>query len=129
MAGRIIYWFEIILAAVVLVAIVISLILSFGVIQTMDWSSMETFYEVINRLLIVAIGLEFVRMLVVRDLVSVLELVAFVVARKMLKPDITSIDLLIGAVAFVTLIAARYAISHYHSKTGNKDLPASFEEA
>lgn len=123
LATTLIYWFEITLAGIVIVAIVISLVQSFGVVQDMDWSSMDTFYELINRLLLVAIGLEFVRMLVVRSLVSVLELVAFVVARKMLKPDITSLDLVLGSVAFVTLIAARYGIAHYHKKTGHENLP------
>lgn len=127
-AGRIIYWFEIFLAAVIIVAIIISLFHSFGVVQSMDWSSIDTFYELINRLLLIAIGLEFVRMLVVRDLVSVLELVAFIVARKMLKPDATSMDLMLGSIAFVTLTAARYGIAFYHKKTGDKRLPILTQE-
>lgn len=125
LASTLIYWFEIALAAIVIVAIIISMIQSFGAVQSMDWSSMETFYELINRLLLVAIGLEFVRMLVARNLVSVLELVAFVVARKMLKPDISSLDLMLGAIAFVTLIGARYAISHYHAKTGRGEIDSA----
>ncbi len=124
-ASTLIYWFEILLAGIVIVAIAVSLIQSFGVVQAMDWSSVDAFYELLNRLLLVAIGLEFVRMLVARNLVSVLELVAFIVARKMLKPDITSMDLVLGAIAFVTLIGTRYTISHYHRKTGHGDIPSS----
>lgn len=127
LASTLIHWFEIALAVVVIAAIVISLIQSFGSVQSMDWSSMDAFYELLNRLLLIAIGLEFVRMLVARNLVSVLELVAFVVARKMLKPDITSLDLVLGSIAFVTLIGARYAISYYHKKTGHAEIPSSLE--
>lgn len=122
LAGTIVFWLEIILAGIVAVAIVVSLIHSLGFVQSMDWTSIDAFYELLNRLLLVVIGLEFIHMLVARDLVSVLELFAFIVARKMLKPDISSLDLALGALAFVTLIAARYGISHYHHKTGNDDI-------
>jgi hypothetical protein len=36
-----------------------------------------------------------------------LELVAFVIARKLLKPDPTALDILLSVAAFVALLAAR----------------------
>jgi hypothetical protein len=36
-----------------------------------------------------------------------LELVAFVIARKLLKPDLTALDILLSVSAFVGLLAAR----------------------
>jgi len=79
---------------------------------------MSTFYELIDRALLIVIGFEFVRMLIVHKLVSVLELLAFVVARKMLKPDMSSIDMAFGSFAFVLLLSARYGIEYYHHRTG-----------
>lgn len=116
-AATVIHWIETILAVVVSAAIAISLIHSFGVLSTMDWSSVATFYEMLNRVLLVVIGLEFVRMLIVRNLISVLELLAFVVARKMLKPDMPGVDLAFGSVAFVLLIGTRYGIAYFQRKT------------
>ena len=47
------------------------------------------------------------RTLVTHDLMAILELIAFVVARKMLKPDLTSLDILVGAAAFALLLLVR----------------------
>lgn len=81
---------------------------SVQVLTNMDWSSTETFYEFINRALIIVIGLELVRMLVNHSIGAVLELLAFVIARKMLKPDLSSLDIALSAGSFVALMAARH---------------------
>ena len=73
----------------------------------MDWRSTETFYELIYRVLLLAIGIELIRTLITHDLAAVLELLAFVVARKMLKPDLPTLDIVLGVAAFVGLLAAR----------------------
>ncbi len=65
----------------------------------MDWSSTETFYEPIDRSLLLVISVELIRTLVTHDLMAVLELLAFVVARKMLKPELATIDILLGVAA------------------------------
>jgi hypothetical protein len=67
----------------------------------MDWRLTETFYELIYRVLLLVIGVELVRTLVTHDLRAVLELLAFVVARKMLKPDLGVLDILLSVLAFV----------------------------
>jgi len=83
----------------------------------MDWKANETFYELVYRVLLLVIGLELVRTLITHELVAVLELLAFVVARKMLKPDLDVLEILIGVVAFVMLVAARkYLIAPDSSK-------------
>lgn len=74
---------------------------------TMDWASSDTFYELIYRTLMLVIGVELARTLITHDLRAILELLAFVIARKMLKPDLTTVDILLGAIAFVTLLGAR----------------------
>jgi hypothetical protein len=78
----------------------------------MDWRLTETFYELIYRVLLLAIGVELVRTLVTHELGAILELLGFVVARKMLKPDLAVLDILLSAVAFVALLAAnRFLLS------------------
>src|SRR5262249_11115213 len=72
----------------------------------------ETFYELIYRVLLLVIGVELVRTLVTHELRAILELLAFVVARKMLKPDLGVLDILLSVLAFVSLLAAnRFLVS------------------
>ncbi len=99
---------EKVVAAATVVAVMVYGFHSVEVLVAMDWSSTETFYEFINRTLIVVIGLELVRMLVNHSIGAVLELLAFVIARKMLKPDLTSVDIALSAASFVALMAARH---------------------
>ena len=51
--------------------------------------------------------MELIRTLLTHDLVAILELLAFVVARRMLKPELATLDILLGVVAFIGLLAAR----------------------
>jgi hypothetical protein len=60
----------------------------------------------IYRVLLLVIGIELVRTLVTHELRAILELLAFVVARKMLKPDLAFLDILLSVLAFVALLAA-----------------------
>jgi hypothetical protein len=60
----------------------------------------------IYRVLLLVIGVELVRTLVTHELRAILELLAFVVARKMLKPDLGVLDILLSVLAFVALLAA-----------------------
>jgi len=101
---------EKILGFLVLIFVVISAINSTFVLVGMDWGQTSTFYEMLNRFLILVIGLEFVRLLISYNLNAVLELLAFVIARKMLKPDITSTDVLFNVVAFGILVLVRSKI-------------------
>ena len=61
----------------------------------------------IYRVLILVIGVELIRTLVTHDLGAVLELLAFVIARKLLKPDLSALDILLSVSAFVVLLVAR----------------------
>lgn len=105
----------------VALAVVIGVLVYAGqsvmVLLAMDWAITETYYELINRVLAVIIGLELVRMLVSHSIAAVLELLAFVIARKMLKPDLESLDIMAGVLAFVALMAAR----HFFTESGFLD--------
>ena len=74
----------------------------------MDWRVPETFYELIYRVLLLVIGVELVRTLVTHELRAILELLAFIVARKMLKPDLAVLDILLRVLAFAALLAANH---------------------
>lgn len=99
------------LAFIVLFSVTLYILSSFLFFLNADWQTKEVFYELIYRVLLTTIGLELARMLVTHNFLSILELLAFVVARKMLKPELTSIDVLLGVVSFtILLIANRFLI-------------------
>ncbi|HMP89227.1 MAG TPA: hypothetical protein PJ991_03450 [Kiritimatiellia bacterium] len=99
--------FERLLAVAIIIGVVIFGIVSILVLVDMDWRDSDTFYEMIYRVLLMVIAAELARLLVTHDLNAILELLAFVVARKMLKPDITSVDILLSVLAFSGLLAAK----------------------
>jgi|GEM_PF-725032 len=100
-------WLEKILAVAILVSVIVAAVNGGMHLAGMDWTDKDTFYELIYRVLLLVIGLELVRMLITHSLAAVLELLAFVIARKMLKPDLTSIDIILSVMAFVALLAGR----------------------
>ena len=103
---------ETILACMVIASVFLYVVHSIGMFISADWQNKDTFYELIYRVLLATIGLELARMLVTHSFISILELLAFVVARKMLKPDITSVDIMLGVIAFaILLFANRYLIT------------------
>lgn len=97
---------ELCLALLVLVGVLVAAGSSAIDLAQMNWRNTATFDELISRVLFVVIGLELVRMLVVHNLGAILELLAFAIARKMLKPDITAVDIGLSTLAFVALVAA-----------------------
>lgn len=119
-------WVEKFIAALTVLAVLVYSLHSSKVLMAMDWSSTETFYEFINRALIAVIGLELVRMLVNHSIGAVLELLAFVIARKMLKPDLSSVDIALSAFSFVALMAARHFLMEdqfYKNRSDTAILP------
>ncbi len=103
------------LALIVLVGVVIASLGSAQALLGMDWRAAETLYEFIYRVLLVVIGVELARMLVTHDLMAVLELLAFVIARKMLKPDLSVVDVALGVFAFAVLLLARQLVLRGHN--------------
>lgn len=101
---------EQLLAGVVLVGVVFAGVGSVQALSVMDWRATDAMYELVYRVLLLVIGLELARMLVTHDLLAVVELLAFVIARKMLKPDLTSVDVALGVGAFAALLLARYYV-------------------
>jgi len=98
---------ERLLAWAILVGVAIFAVMSAAVLAGMDWRTTETFYELIYRVLLLVIGIELARTLLTHDLEAILELLAFVVARKTLKPDVTALDIVLSVVGFSALLGAR----------------------
>ena len=73
-----------------------------------DWSNMSVMYEFISFILLILLGLEVTRLILVHSITVVMELMLLIIARKMLYPDITALDLLFCAVAFVLVIGIYY---------------------
>ena len=107
------FWFERILAVGLFLGVMVFSYRSVAYMATLDWSKSETVYELIYRVLLVVIGLELIRTLITHELEAVLELLAFVVARKTLKPDLTVVDIFLSVMAFcLLLLARRYLLIH-----------------
>lgn len=116
-------FFEMILALAVLCCVVIFAWGSFMELLKLDWKQTTTFYDLIYRVLLMVIGLELVRMLLTHEIFAVLELLAFVIARKMLMPDLTTIDIILAVVAFVSLLAARKYLFNFVNYAKERFLP------
>jgi hypothetical protein len=98
MKGRVIFYanlfatvLERILALGILLGISAFSYKSVTALMGMDWQRTETFYELIYRILLLVIGVELIRNRLTHDLMAILELLAFVVARKMLKPELPTL--------------------------------------
>lgn len=105
-------WLEIGLAGLVLVGVLAAAVSSVRELLGLDWSQSTTFDRLMSRVLFIAIGLELARMLVVHSLRAILEMLAFAIARNMLLPDRTALDIVMGAVGFAVLLAAaRYFLA------------------
>lgn len=95
--------FERILAIIVFLGVITLIINSIPVLLSLDWSRVESFYELIDRILLAVIGLELIRMLITHNMDAVLELLAFVIARKMLRPELSSMDIALSVLSFSAL--------------------------
>jgi uncharacterized membrane protein (DUF373 family) len=104
---RLTLWSERVLAISILMGMAVFFYSSLSSMGSENWSNVDTLYELINRILLLVICLELIRTLLTHELEAVLELLAFVVARKTMKPDLSVIDILLCSVSFVILLAAR----------------------
>ena len=100
-------WLERGLACAILVGVIAFGFGSAIALASMDWRDTATLYELIYRVLLLVIGVELIRTLVTHNLGAVLELLAFVIARKLLKPDLSAVDILLSVSAFAILLVAR----------------------
>lgn len=112
---------EVILALVMFFAVVY---FTFNVAESFlhkDWSSTTIMYEFISFILLILLGLELIRLILVHNITVVMELMLLIIARKMLYPDIAALDLLYCVVAFL-LIVGIYYLHEYKPLKSLEDL-------
>lgn len=101
-------WIEIFLGLIVLVAVIIMSVITIVDLFSADWSSMDTFMELLKTILQLAIGVEIARLLFSYSVETIIELAVFVVARKLLLLENDFIALILGIVSLVLLFGARH---------------------
>ncbi len=80
--------------------------------------------------LLLIVGIELVLMLLTHSATSILELVLFAIARKMLVYSETMLELLIATAAIAIVFAIKkYLIGSKYSLRKSKDLPSTFKES
>jgi len=109
--NKTIQFFEFFFAVGLLIAVSVSVYINFRQSMWLDWGTNQVFYDFIYRILLLVIGLELARLLITHNLNAVLELIAFVIARKTLKPDVDSFDIFLIVVSFFLLMIARLLIA------------------
>ncbi|KAF1081757.1 MAG: hypothetical protein GQF41_2097 [Candidatus Rifleibacterium amylolyticum] len=114
---RVTLWSERVLAISILMGMAVFFYASLRMVGTEDWAQVDSLYDLINRILLLVICLELIRTLLTHELEAVLELLAFVVARKTMKPDLTVTDILLCSISFVILLAARKFLSRKENQS------------
>lgn len=99
---------EVFLSALVLCGTVYFGVIALSNFVQRDWSSVTTMYDFIATILVVLLGFEVARLILVHSIIVVMELMLLVVARKMLYPDIPALDLVYCAVAFAVIVGVYY---------------------
>jgi hypothetical protein len=107
---------ELILALAVIIAVAVSFINQIPVFLNADWGLDTTFINFIKIILHLAVGVELARLLVSYNINTVIELLVFVIARKILLFDESAISLVFLVLATVLLFAGRYFFTTYKLK-------------
>lgn len=99
---------ELVLAGIVIIGVIFSLIQQAPRLISLDWSQTATFIEFIQVLLYLAVGVELARLLASYNINTVIELMVFVLARKVLLFDESPFALIAIVFSTVLLFGARY---------------------
>ncbi len=109
--GNGIHLFLSFLAVVIVVAAAIAavdiLIRDFPQLWQRTGNEYDVLHHVIQSILLVAIAAELGLLLLFHRAGAAIEVIIFVVARKMVTPDISGVELLLGTASLVALVAAR----------------------
>lgn len=116
---------EIAISVVVLIAVVAQLasLPTLFYVFVFNNDSMRSFHAFLDNILILAIGLEFFRMLCFTNTDTVLEVVLFVLARHMIVTESTALDNLLTVIGIAIVMALHLALRYYKrkNKEGNLD--------
>jgi len=100
-------WCERIIALALLFAVICFFLATVRMALGLEWSAMATLHEIGQRVLLITIGLELVRTLISHELGSLVNLLSFVIARRMLEPQTAFWEVPLGVAAFAALMATR----------------------
>ncbi len=100
-------WCERIIALALLLGVACFFLATLRIAFGLDWDSIATLHEVGQRVLLMTIAMEIVRTLISHDLSSLVNLLSFVIARRMLEPQTAFWEIPLGVAAFAGLMATR----------------------
>jgi hypothetical protein len=118
---ELVMWCERIIALALLLGIVCFFVATLRIGLGFDWGSMATLHEVGQRILLMTIGLELVRTLISHELASLVNLMSFVIARRMLEPQTAFWEVPLGVAAFAALMATRRYLMNGASEKAEVD--------
>jgi len=116
LAEKILTPIEYILAVAILSGVFIHFVAVFPTWLTLDWSNTESYVHFLESVFALAIGIELARLFVSYSLEGVVELVVFLIARKLLFIDGT-LQVLYGAIAIALLFAVLAGVGHINKKS------------
>lgn len=100
-------WCERIIALALLVGVLCFFLATVRIALGLEWGSMATLHEMGQRVLLMTIAMELVRTLVSHELSSLVNLMSFVIARRMLEPETAFWEIPLGVAAFAALAATK----------------------
>lgn len=104
---NLVMWCERVIALALLLGVIAFFLATLRMAPHLDWKSLATFHEMGQRVLLLTIGLELVRTLISHELASIINLLSFVIARRMLEPQNPFWEIPLGVAAFAGLMATR----------------------
>jgi hypothetical protein len=113
--------FEKILAVLTLIGVFIFGIVTLWQIISLDFTQLDTYRFILFRVLELAIGVELARLLLSYSLDTVIELLAFVIARKMVLLEDAFVELILGASALMVLFIAKSVLGYSEAKERSLD--------
>jgi hypothetical protein len=115
-------WCERVIALALLLAVLLFFLATLRTALGVDWNSMATLHELGQRVLMMTIVLELVRTLISHELSSLVNLLSFVIARRMLEPQTAFWEVPLGVASFAALMATRrYLLAGVSEDAGIKD--------
>ncbi|HMK34207.1 MAG TPA: hypothetical protein VK463_04000 [Desulfomonilaceae bacterium] len=112
---------ERIIALSLLLAVICFFLATLRMALGLDWSSLTTLHEIGQRVLLMTIALELVRTLIWHELSSIVNLLSFVVARRVLEPQTAFWEVPLGVLAFAVLMATRRYLLNGSSNDGESE--------
>lgn len=110
-------WATYYLFFLILAAIVVSNVAFLPVFTSLDWSNIQTFVEVLRVILFWAIGIEFARLIIEYKPEIVIELLIFVIARKLLLIEDDIIGVSVASLVIAILLITLTFIQHPNTKS------------